>query len=394
MRKKIIVVAAILVLASIYIFYNFGGMNTASPDTLAEPSPLPTDSTETYPSPDVAQELPSESAPESTSEAVSEPAPEPTPEPTPEPKSSWTLAFAGDCTIGTLHEWQGSGGEHNMLSVIGSNYSYPFYNVRDAFAMADFSMVNFEGTLTTEVSAKRKQYRFRAHPEYAETLVLANIDAVSLANNHSGDYLQKGLEDTRSALDEKGILWADDSRPLIVELEGGLKLGIVAHNNVEIVLRVGDVDGYMKLIQPLYEQCLEAQCDIIMGFVHWGWEYTAGPETWMVDLAHRMVDLGFDMVVGSHAHVLQETEAYEGAPIFYSLGNFCFGGHSNPRDKDSVIVLQTLELDEDGNAVIGETKFLPCSISGREDRNDFQPRFYEEDEAGYERVLEKLKANG
>ena len=49
------------------------------------------------------------------------PVPTPTPEPTPEPEREYVFTFAGDCTIGTLHEWQGYQARNNMLYVMGGN---------------------------------------------------------------------------------------------------------------------------------------------------------------------------------------------------------------------------------------------------------------------------------
>ena len=65
------------------------------------------------------------------------------------------------------------------------------------------------------------------------------------------------------------------------------------------------------------------------------------PETLMpalAELEHAFIEAGADLVVGSHPHVLQGMELYQGRPILYSLGNFVFGGNWNPRDKDSVLV--------------------------------------------------------
>ena len=76
-------------------------------------------------------------------------------------------------------------------------------------------------------------------------------------------------------------------------------------------------------------------------------------------------------------------------PIFYSLGNFCYGGNSNPDDKDSVIVQLYLNLAEDGSLELS-VQVLPCAISTRTERNDFCPILYEEGSAGYQRVLDKL----
>ena len=132
------------------------------------------------------------------------------------------------------------------------------------------------------------------------------------------------------------------------------------------------------------------QSDLQIAFLHWGWEYTACPEAWARTLAHALADMGFDLIIGSHSHVLHETEIYNGVPICYCLGNFCYGGHSNPTDHDSVIVQFTVTRDEHGIR-IGEPEPIPCSISSRRDRNDFCPTPYAPESDEWLRVMEKLK---
>ena len=81
-------------------------------------------------------------------------------------------------------------------------------------------------------------------------------------------------------------------------------------------------------------------------------------------MAHYLVDQGVDLVLGSHPHVLQGIEKYKGKYILYSMGNFCFGGNTDPEDKDSMIFQQTFtfvnhELQPDDNISI-----IPVSVSG------------------------------
>ena len=330
------------------------------------------------------------------------PVPITTPMPTPEPlpsaepaylPKSWTLSFAGDCTIGTLHEWQNIAVPNNMLYAIGDDYALPFSNVRSIFENDDLTLVNFEGTLTERTQPVGKDYRFRASPEYAAVLNAGSVEAVSLANNHAGDYRAEGTADTQAALDAAGILWGDGETPIITELSDGLTLGIVPCNVVEIDLAVGDVDSYMSRLTPIYELCRVQGCEIVIAFVHWGWEYRYTPESWMVDFAHRLAELGCDMVVGSHAHVLQPMELWNDVPIFYSLGNFCFGGHSNPTDKDCIIVQQQIVSAEEDSYTLGETTVIPCRISSTDSTNDFRPTPYSPDSSDYLRVMEKLDAS-
>lgn len=375
-RKKLRLPALVLLAAAAaaVMLLRFGADGAAP-----EEAPPPTPSIQT-PAPTPTPT----SAPTPTPTPVSEPTPAPTPEPE---KNEWVISFAGDCTVGTLHEWQGMKNRSNMLYVMGADMGYPFRNTSVYFENDDFTVVNLEGALTDEAEARAKDYRFRAPPGYAEALRLGGIDAVSLANNHSGDYYEQGLEDTRIALDGQEILWADGESTFVTELDGGLRLGAAAFNCVEIDLAVGDVSGYVKRIEPLYEQI--SDCDVKVMFVHWGWEYRTEPEKWMRELGHRLADMGFELVIGSHAHVLQEQENYNGVPIFYSLGNFCYGGHSNPDDKDSVIVRQHI-VRTAADFALGETELVPCSISSDSAVNDFCPTPYEPGSAEYDRVLQKL----
>ena len=349
-------------------------------------------STEPMPTPQTATPAPT---PEPTPTPTPTPEPTPSPEPTPEPtpgRRSWTLSFAGDCTIGTLHEWQYSRYPNNMLAVMDGDWSYPFAGVADVFSEDDLTMVNLEGAFTDRNEPAEKAYRFRAPTEAAQTLLFGSVEAVTLANNHSRDYREEGLQDTRDTLDALGVLWADGAKPIVTQLpDDGPTLGVIAFNWVEGETWAGNVEGVLRRMEPDYEECRDRGCDLVIAYLHWGWEYRSEPEQWMVELAHKLVQLGCDMVIGSHPHVLQRTEVYEGVPIAYSLGNFCFGGNSGPEDMDSAILRQTVLRTENGFA-LGETRVLPCRISSTGVYNDFQPVLYEENSPDYARVMEKLGA--
>lgn len=315
------------------------------------------------------------------------PSPDPTFEPTPEPVKEFHLSFAGDTTLGSLIEWQGrTGGD--FQSTVGQNFAYPLQNVKSIFAADDFTMVNLEGTFTNSNLAVEKKYRFKASPDYAQILQEGCVEAVALANNHAGDLSQQGREDTKASVENVGVQWADANAPLFYTLPDGPKLGIVNYNTVE------DYNGEAKWradIQADIQQCKEAGCDFIIGFMHWGSvEYLPQAETWAVQLAHDMVDWGCQLIVGGHAHILQPMESYNGVPIFYSMGNFCYGGHLNPQDKDSVIVTATLQW-ENGIASLVNVEPLPCSVSNRTDKNDYCPTLYTQGGDGWQRVMEKLK---
>ncbi len=301
------------------------------------------------------------------------------------------LSFAGDCTIGSLLEWQGEI-EEDFHSVVGDDYAYPFSGVKEIFEKDDLTTVNFEGTLTTSDDAVEKPYRFKADPSYVQVLTEGSVEAVSLANNHSGDFKDQGRADTYAALDSAGILYTNAGMPLIGTLDSGLKIGIVSYNTVD------NNEGewaWRSSVQADIEKCKAQDCNLIIGFMHWGSvEYLTEPEAWEVQFAHDMADWGCDLIVGGHAHILQRMEYYNDVPIFYSMGNFCFGGNTDPDDKDSVIVqAQYTWKRGDDKPVRSDLRVIPCMISSRSDLNDYCPTPCKEGSEDYQRILGKLQWN-
>ena len=123
---------------------------------------------------------------------------------------------------------------------------------------------------------------------------------------------------------------------------------------------------------------------------HWGVEGTYHPTEAQKTLAHAVIDAGADLVWGSHPHVLQNVEQYGDGVIFYSLGNFSFGGNGYPRDYDTALIRQEVIRDADGNISLGETVLIPANVSSEENRNKYQPTPYEPGTEAYARTMKKL----
>ena len=109
-----------------------------------------------------------------------------------------------------------------------------------------------------------------------------------------------------------------------------------------------------------------------------------------MDQAHDAIDSGVDIVYGHHPHVLQRIEEYNDGIIYYSLGNFCFGGNQQPPDLDTAILQQQVIRHPDGAVELGELTIIPASISSIPVKNNYQPTPYEEGSEEYQRVLDKL----
>jgi poly-gamma-glutamate synthesis protein (capsule biosynthesis protein) len=116
--------------------------------------------------------------------------------------------------------------------------------------------------------------------------------------------------------------------------------------------------------------------DIVIPFMHWGWEDEGYASERQKVFARRMLDAGATLVVGSHPHVTQGAESYRGKPIVYSLGNFLFNGFDTEATLTGWILearigksgvqswrTRVVKLDADGVPTPDEKAASPCGDS-------------------------------
>ncbi len=322
-----------------------------------------------------------QTAPEPTMESTEAPSSEPAPEPTETepPEQRYTLTFAGDCTLGCQPGVVSA--DMGFVKTIGEDYGWCFRNVQQWFSEDDFTFVNLEGVLSDRGVAVPKTHNLRGPAAYTAILTQGSVEAVSLANNHIGDYGEQGIADTKAALEAAGVPYVEARQTLLYTTPTGLNIGIYA-----------EAYGNLNLegLKAAVSQLREAGAEVIVCAVHWGVEYDYYPQPHHMDYAHQAVDAGVDIVIGHHPHVLQYSEIYNGKPIFYSLGNFAFGGNTQPRDLDSAMVQVEVIRSPEGEVSLGEIRVIPVRISSTWPVNNYQPTPYEEGSEEYQRVLDKL----
>lgn len=318
---------------------------------------------------------PEDQAPE-TSAAETAAAPETT---APAVETHFLLTFVGDCTLGSnpFNYYA----DYGFIKTVGEDYAYPFANVLSYFEGDDCSFVNLEGPLADGGNPMQKKHAFRGPTDYINILTGSSVEFVSLGNNHTMDYQASGYESTLAALKGADLPYVERDKYTVFTTESGLTIGVYA-----MVYYLLDVEDMTQAIQQMREQ----NVDLIIVAPHWGIEGTFQPSQQQVDVGHAAIDAGADFVWGSHPHVLQPIEEYNGGVICYSLGNFCFGGNIYPKDLDSAIIQQEFIKDGSGQVHFGERTIIPVSVSSIPDRNNFQPTPYAPGSEEYDRVISKL----
>lgn len=220
-----------------------------------------------------------------------------------------------------------------------------FARVREVVSKADLAFGNLECPLAALCNPSPQRIAFRAEPRYVETLTDAGFDLVSLANNHSMDCGPAGLLETMRHLKREGLRWcgaggtsAEAEAPVILTIKG-VRVAFVGLTNVAPpaieAAKEDEPTVALASSRTLTRVVASARkdSDVVVVSLHWGEEYSSRPDREQVELAHRAVEAGADIVLGHHTHTLAGLElvrkpsgagATRYALIAYSLGNFAF----------------------------------------------------------------------
>jgi poly-gamma-glutamate synthesis protein (capsule biosynthesis protein) len=170
---------------------------------------------------------------------------------------------------------------------------------------------------------------------------------LSIANNHCADFGPDAITRTQKILAENGmgsfgagVNEVEARKPHILAV-GGLRIGFLGYD-------ADSARGSGQLVAPLELAviaddlaALRPKVDFVIVSFHWGKEYSEHPGIEQEKIAHRTIDLGADLVLGHHPHVLQRIESYKGKLIAYSLGNFIFD-QLDPKTSRSMILRVTI----------------------------------------------------
>lgn len=241
------------------------------------------------------------------------------------------LLFSGDIYFSShvLTAYDNAGGIHGVL-----DEAY-----RDEISRADIYMANQEFPFSDRgTPAPDKQFTFRVPPERVSMMHELGIDIVTIANNHTLDYGTDALVDTCTTLENAGIPYVgaganmDRAKQLETIEVRGRTIGFLAASRVypdtswvANSKKPGMVSGYDPSILLKEIEAAGEYCDYLVVYMHWGIERDEKPQEYQRTLGRQLIDAGADLVIGSHPHVLQGIEYYQGKPIVYSLGNFIFG---------------------------------------------------------------------
>ena len=343
-------------------------------------------------------QLPVETA-EPTVEVTTEPTVPPTTTEPPQPETviaTATIGAQGDLLMHSpvFNSARQSDGSYNFESVF--RYS------KELVSSLDYAVANLETTFGGPTRPHVANQSFCCPDELAANAAEAGYDMFLTSNNHSGDTMADGLirtlEISRAAgLATLGSQMPGEKRYSIVEING-IKIGMVSYtwafsgdgskfslNGLNPIKDEGQMnyftkqnpDKLYKEVEPMMAEMKAEGAEATVLYIHWGEEYDIKGNAAQQKMAQRLCDIGFDVIVGGHAHVVQPVALLESTVdpshktvCIYSLGNAVSNqrtGVSNQfppgYTEDGVMFTVSFEKYSDGKVYVSGTDVIPTWVN-------------------------------
>ncbi|MDO5014537.1 MAG: CapA family protein [Clostridia bacterium] len=282
------------------------------------------------------------------------------------------------------------------------NYDYCFDNVKDEISKVDYAVCNCEVTL-----GGKEPYLgyplFNAPDAIIDSLKKAGFDLLLCANNHSNDSGFAGMTRTVSVirnknLDQTGTFLTPEEKRYFIKDINGIRFGIinytyetkspekgvVALNGVKISSEAArhintfdydHLDEFYADIQQQISNMKKDKAEALILYIHWGDEYKLAPNGYQKQMASKVANLGIDLIVGGHPHVIEPGEVIrttDGRKVFclYSTGNavsnqrieFMHPVSKTRHTEDGVFLLTEFEKDKDGKTTLSKVSYIPTYV--------------------------------
>ena len=250
---------------------------------------------------------------------------------------------------------------YSIVKPLIKNYDIAYYNQETVLGGKELGVSDYP--------------TFNSPQEVGDAMIDAGFNLVSLASNHTMDSGEKAVLASRNYWDTKSDVLAVGS---YASLEDRNKVRIVEKNHITYTmlnytygtngisvpsgkeylvnvwptdLEVNDInkDSQYQSYKEQVKKDIEAvrdKVDILMVAMHWGVEYTDVPTEYEKDMASFLADLGVDIIIGSHPHVIQPVTWIDKTLVIYSLGNFISAQYQDSDYNKMVGLMSSLEIEK------------------------------------------------
>jgi len=301
---------------------------------------------------------------------------------------SFTLAVSGDI-LPHSRLWQGAKRNaiaNGIVDKDGDGYDFRpmFALVKPILSSIDLAICHLETPIAPEDEELSTFPFFGVPSEITDALAYAGFDRCSTASNHAMDRGIRGIDATLNALDRVGISHTgmartpDEINPKLIYVSGIAIShmsytfsynGLPAANGETWRSALIDTDRILNDVR----QARKLGAQVVLLSMHWGNERESAPSSYQTKIADAITKSGeVDLIIGSHAHVLQPINMVNGTWVIYGLGNFLSDMPTTPKDppwpastQDGAIVTTKIAVAADGEVIVAKPVVIPTWV----DRN-------------------------
>ena len=306
---------------------------------------------------------------------------------------SVTLGCTGDILIHTpiLEAYEASGYDFNDM----------FRYVNPYFSKYDYMVANLEVTLAGETRKYNGFPTFNTPDTIVDAAQQNGIDMLLTANNHCYDTGKAGFDRTVQVLAQKqmdhiGTRTAAD-KPYLVKDIGGIQFGLINYTYETARSKSGrktlngialqeesealvnsfnydNLEAFYNELAAHMESMKADGAEVVILYIHWGNEYKLEPNSYQKSIAKRLADLGVDVIIGGHPHVVEPIEIIESevtgkqTVCLYSLGNAVsnqriqFMDMKTGHTEDGMIFETTFTKNPDDTIVLERINVVPIWV--------------------------------
>lgn len=287
------------------------------------------------------------------------------------------------------------------------DFSQLFKVARPYITKADYAVANLEVTLGGEDAGNYRGYPgFNSPDSLLDYIKADGFDMLLTANNHCLDTGLAGLKRTVKqiksyGLDFLGTKEVIDDPTYVIKDINGIKIGMVAYTYgtnssasgaSELInyFSSANLQGFYSEAQAVINDMKQNGAEAIVFYMHWGNEYHTTPNTYQKAAAQQLCNMGVDVIVGGHPHVLQPIELIHSEDsqnvtvCLYSMGNaisnqrieemtgVCETGHT----EDGVLFSYTFTKDSDGDVALTAVDIIPTWVDRYGNVGNYQYTMY------------------
>ncbi len=281
------------------------------------------------------------------------------------------------------------------------NFNYIYKYLKSYATASDYAVTNLETTLG---GSDYTGYPVFSTPDsLIDSITDAGFDMLLTANNHANDTGFKGMSRTAKVLNEKrvdfiGTVENESDKRYLVKDVNGIKLGMVCYTyegrartdgmkylngimnkkSAAIIntFNVRNLDEFYTELGQHIDAMKSEGAEAIIVYIHWGEEYELEPNSSQKKMAQKLCDMGVDVIVGGHPHVVQpmklltsKTDSSHKTVCIYSIGNSVSNQRKNymklktGHTEDGVFISFTFSKYSNGKVIVSDVDIIPTWVN-------------------------------